>query len=89
MEFEFDPKKSASNLHKHGMDFVEAQALWADPDVVEIPARTLDERRLLLIGRIGDTCWSAVITPRANHARIISVRRSRDEEVEIYESARL
>jgi hypothetical protein len=89
MEFEFDPGKSDANKQKHGIDFVEAQALWEDPDVVEIPARTEDEPRSLVIGRIGDTRWSAVVTLRDGRTRIISVRRSRDEEVEIYESTGL
>jgi hypothetical protein len=56
---------------------------------VEIPARTEDEPRSLVIGRIGDTRWSAVVTLRDGRTRIISVRRSRDEEVEIYESTGL
>jgi uncharacterized DUF497 family protein len=87
MEFEFDSEKSASNRRKHGIDVVEAQALWADPDVVEIPARTQGELRALVIGKIGDKLWSAVITGREERVRIISVRRSRDEEVAIYEDA--
>jgi hypothetical protein len=89
MEFEFDPKKSLSNRKKHGIDFDEAQALWSDPDAVEIPARTTDEPRFLVIGKIGGRHWSAVTTTRSDRTRIISVRRSRDEEVAIYESARL
>jgi len=52
LDFEFDPEKSASNKEKHGIDFVEAQALWNDPDLVEIPARVVDEPRFLVIGRI-------------------------------------
>jgi uncharacterized DUF497 family protein len=86
MEFEFDPKKSAANSRKHGIDFLEAQALWADPDRVEIPARTSDEPRSLVVGKIQEKYWSAVITPREDRIRIISVRRARAEEVEIYES---
>jgi len=89
MEFEFDPSKSASSKRKHGIDFVEAQALWEDPDYVLIPGRTTDEPRLLVIGRIDDRCWSAVITVRQGRIRIISVRRARDEEIEIHESTRL
>ena len=89
MEFEFDPDKSVSNRRKHGIDFLEAEALWSDPDAVEIPARTVDEPRVLVIGRIGGKHWSAVATPRGERTRIISVRRSRAEEIEIYESARL
>ena len=86
MEFEFDPRKSAANKRKHGIDFVEAQALWDDPDLIEIPARTEDEPRFLVIGVIADKHWSGVVTYRDDHIRIISVRRSRKEEVEIYES---
>jgi len=86
MEFEFDPAKSRSNREKHGIDFVEAQLLWLDAMLLEIPARTTDEPRFLIIGRIGTAHWSAVVTYRQDRIRIISVRRSRKEEVEIYES---
>ena len=84
MDFEFDPAKSAANLEKHGVDFVDAQALWSDPDRLEIPARSLDEPRIQVIGRIGDVVWSAFITRRGDRIRIISVRRARDEEKAAY-----
>jgi uncharacterized protein len=86
MEFEFDVKKSRANKKKHGIDFVEAQTLWEDPNLIEIPAKTSDEPRFFVIGRISDKYWSGVITYRGEKIRIISVRRSRTEEVEIYES---
>ncbi len=86
MEFEFDPDKSTVNQAKHGIDFAEAQVLWQDPMYVEIPARTTDEPRWLVIGQINGKHWSAVVTYRQQRIRIISVRRSRDEEVAIYES---
>jgi len=87
MKFEFDMNKSESNKGKHGIDFVEAQALWNDPDLLEIPAKILeDEKRYLLIGKIGQKHWSAVITYRNDIVRIISVRRSRGKEVDYYES---
>jgi uncharacterized DUF497 family protein len=85
-EFEFDERKSQANFEKHGIDFIEAQALWSDPYFIEIPAKTSDEARFLVIGRIRGKHWSAVITPRNGCIRIISVRRSRKEEVAIYES---
>lgn len=85
MAFEFDPRKSAANLAKHGIDFVEAQRLWEDPDLLEIPARTEDEPRWLIIGRIDAKLWSAVVTSRGDAIRVISVRRSRDDEVALYE----
>ena len=86
MEFEFDPAKSNCNKRKHGIDFYEAQALWNDEDFIEIPLKAIDEPRFLVIGRISEKHWSAIITYRSEKVRIISVRRSRKEEVEIYES---
>ena len=87
MEFEFDPKKSESNKQKHGIDFYEAQELWDDPDFIEIPVMTSDEPRFLVIGKISGKHWSGVITYRTEKVRIISVRRSRKEEVNVYESS--
>ena len=84
--FEFDAQKSESNRTKHGIDFVEAQGLWNDPMLLEIPARTDDEPRYLLIGLIDGKHWSAVITYRGESIRLISVRRARTEEVVLYES---
>lgn len=86
MSFEYDPKKSAANHEKHGIDFDLAQDLWRDPDLIEIPAKTVDEQRYLVIGVIAGKHWSAVITYRAEAIRIISVRRSRQEEIDLYES---
>ncbi len=86
MQFEFDEQKSQINKKKHGIDFIEAQALWNDPDRIEIPVQTIDEARFLLIGKISDHYWSTIITYREEKIRIISVRRSRKEEIEIYES---
>jgi uncharacterized DUF497 family protein len=85
MKFEFDQEKSDANKRKHGLDFVEAQVLWEDPDRLQVPARTQGEPRLMLIGRIGDRHWSAIFTIRDDRTRIISVRRSRTKEVEQYE----
>jgi uncharacterized protein len=82
---EFNPTKSDRNKQKRGIDFLEAQALWNDPDLLEIPARTTDESRSLVIERIFEKHWSGIITYRGDRVRIISVRRSRPEEVEIYE----
>jgi uncharacterized DUF497 family protein len=83
--FEFDTRKSAANEVKHGINFVAVQALWVDQRHVEVPARTEDEPRFLVIGRIGETHWSVVITYRGDRVRIISARRAREEEVRLYE----
>ena len=85
MEFEFDEDKSRANKARHGIDFVEAQALWSDDRLVEIQARTNDEPRFLIVGRIAAGFWSAVITYRSSRIRLISVRHSRPEEVALYE----
>ena len=86
IEFEYDQQKSASNLRKHGIDFDTARGLWLDPDLLEVPARTDDEPRFLVVGLLGGKHWSAIITYRGSRIRIISVRRSRTEEVKLYES---
>lgn len=85
-EFQYDPKKSRSNLKKHGIDFEQAQVLWEDPNLVKITARSDDEPRSLIIARLNKQFWSAIVTDRGKEVRIISVRRSRVTEVEIYES---
>lgn len=86
IEFEFDPEKSLANLAKHGIDFDTAQGLWDDPDLLQVQARSDDEPRYLVIGKLDDKHWSAVITYRELRVRIISVRRSRQAEVALYES---
>lgn len=85
-EFEFDEAKSQANQDKHGIDFVAAQGLWKDPYLLEIRAKSEDEQRFLLIGKIGGKHWSAVVTYRDARIRLISVRRSRKKEVELYEN---
>ena len=86
MPFEFDERKSQANKAKHGIDFVEAQALWLDEALVEVPARSETEPRSLVVAVIDGRHWSAFITYRGANIRLISVRRSRPEEVTIYES---
>ncbi|MCX6153593.1 MAG: BrnT family toxin [Candidatus Kapabacteria bacterium] len=84
--FEFDDNKSRANAEKHGINFIEAQKMWEDPYLLEIAARTEDEPRNLIIGKIGKVYWSAIVTYRNSNIRIISVRHSRKEEINIYES---
>jgi uncharacterized DUF497 family protein len=89
MLFEFDPEKSTANKAKHGIDFVEAQALWNDPDRLEVAARSDVEPRSIVIGRIHETTWAACVTYRHEKAiRIISVRRARARERQEYERGR-
>jgi len=86
MTSEYDPDKSAANREKHGIDFDEAQALWDDPYLIEVPAIVMDELRFLAVGVIGARHWAAVYTYRSDRVRIISVRRARKQEIDHYES---
>lgn len=86
MKFEYDINKSNSNLEKHKIDFESAKELWHDEYLLEIPAKTEDEERFIIIGKINDKCWTGVITYRNDTIRIISVRRARKKEEELYES---
>ena len=86
MKFEFDPKKSTSNKSKHGLDFIDGQELWEDPERLEVPAITDGEQRHMLIGKISGKYWSAVFTIRDEKTRIISIRRSRTKEINAYEN---
>jgi uncharacterized DUF497 family protein len=83
VEFEFDPQKSDSNKAKHGIDFLEAQALWKSKHVV-LGAKDVYEKRYLVIGTIADNYWSAIITYRGATIRIISVRKSIAAEIDTY-----
>ena len=85
MDFDFDPNKSTANKAKHGIDFIEAQVLWDDPNLIEVPARVTDEPRSLVVGKIEEKHWSGIITFRDDRIRIISVCRSRPEEIDLYE----
>ena len=87
MPFEYDPTKSATNKAKHGIDFDEAQALWKDARMLEAPAKTDDEPRFLVIGKVGKNHWAAVCAHREGNVRIISVRRARKQEIDHYESS--
>ncbi len=89
MDFEYDYNKSQSNKEKHGINFIDAQSLWDDDYRVEIPIKYVDEPRYLLIARLESKYWSAIFTYRYQKIRIISVRRSRKNEKDIYNSARI
>ncbi|MEQ8906649.1 BrnT family toxin [Ekhidna sp.] len=86
MVFEFDAEKSALNKEKHGIDFEEAQELWMDEKAIRFPSDRSDEERFLVIGKIKNKYWTAVMTWREGIIRIISVRKSRRKEILVYES---
>jgi uncharacterized DUF497 family protein len=86
MQFEFDISKSESNRLKHGIDFQAAQLIWLDQYLIEIPAKSFDEKRRLAIGKIDSKIWAAIFTYRGDSIRIISVRRARKKEIYLYEN---
>jgi uncharacterized protein len=83
--FEFDEAKSASNKDKHGIDFVEAQKLWDDDNMVVFSARTsMNEVRWAAIALMNEKNWTAFYTWREDTIRLFSVRRSRKNEEDFY-----
>lgn len=86
MRFEWDPIKSATNNTKHGIDFETAKNLWRDDNRVEIHVSYPDEERFIIVGKLNNKYWTAVYTMRDARIRIISVRRSREKEVQLYDN---
>ena len=84
MEFEYDPEKSQTNKQKHGIDFEEAQKLWLDRNAIELPARSVGEKRWFRIGKISRVLWTAVFTKRGEKVRLISVRKPHANERKNY-----
>jgi hypothetical protein len=85
MLFEWDPPKSIANKEKHGIDFETAKRLWADENRVEIHAPHPVEDRWILLGKKDDKLWTVIYTLRGTASRIISVRRSREKEEDLYD----
>ena len=85
IKFEWDPVKSQSDQRKHGIDFETAKTLWLDETRVEIYAPHPVEDRMVLIAKHLDKIWTAIYTLRRDVIRIISVRRARQKEVDLYE----
>jgi hypothetical protein len=84
VKFEWDSAKSGSNQAKHGISFGQAVSLW-DGVVVSFKSHQPGELRQLVIGRINGKTWTAIITERGDTIRIISVRRARETEEQLYE----
>lgn len=84
-EFEWDPRKSATNARKHGISFDRAKAMWDDPYMVDVFLQSDPEPRWAVIAQTATGHYTAIITYRGERVvRIISVRRSSKKEVDIY-----
>lgn len=86
MKFEWDSGKSSSNKSKHGIDFETAKELWLDENRIEVHVPYPIEGRWVIIGKLQKKMWTAIYTIRSEAIRIISVRRARRKEVELYEN---
>ena len=84
MKFDWDPVKNLGNEAKHGLSLSSATAIWSGPIVI-IPSRNPTEPRQLAIGIIEGRHWTVVFTLRGDVRRLISARRSREDEKTIYE----
>jgi uncharacterized protein len=90
MKFEWDTRKEIANRRKHGIDFETAKLLWLDENRIEIDASHPVEERKILIAQLHGKLWTAVYTMRGQTTiRLISVRRSREKEVMLYERERI
>jgi hypothetical protein len=85
MKFEWDSEKSRTNQDKHAIDFEAAKNLWLDEDRIEIYAPHPIEDRRIIIAKYRNKIWAAIYTIRDDTIRIISVRRARKREVNLYE----
>lgn len=90
MEFEWDPKKAATNLKKHGVSFVEAAQAFSDPNAVEFIDDSMfhDEIRYRLIGFSQTRLLFVAYTYREdNLIRMISARKATPVEKRYYRDA--
>ncbi len=87
MNFEYDKRKSDSNLLKHGIDFDDIQELWEGWHASAGTKFIAGEKREIVVGKIDGAYWSVVITCRGEVIRIISARRSTTKERSYYDQA--
>ena len=88
MEFEWDLRKAAANLAKHGVSFGEAATVFGDPlgRIVADPRHSSDEERFVMLGLSQDRRLLAVMyVDRGEVIRIISARLATGYERRNYE----
>ncbi len=83
MEFEWDQNKRALNLEKHGIDFMDAARIFSGPRFVRRCAHP-DEKRWICVGALKNQMIAVVYTLRGGKIRIISARKARQNERELY-----
>jgi hypothetical protein len=88
MRFQFDPRKAASNLKKHGVSFADTEGVFFDPLAIhQADSNTEGEERFVAIelGSAGQILI-VVYTLRGDNIRLISARRATRREVKTYET---
>ena len=88
LEFEWDPKKAASNLRKHGISFEEAASVFNDvlATIYEDPDHSVTEKCFLTIGTSEEgRLLHIAFADRGERIRIINARRLTRRERELYE----
>ena len=89
MLIEFDPEKSAKNVRERGVGFERfADMEFATAISVDDTRKDYGERRIRVLGEIGGELHSAVITPRGEKIRVISLRRANKREERAYAKER-
>ncbi len=89
MEFEWDPRKAAANLRKHGVDFADAATVLYDELAVTVPDDDPDEGRFVTMGMDAlGRLLVVVYTWRGKQARLISARPATGPERRRYEEGR-
>ena len=86
MQFEWDEKKAASNLHKHRIRFEQATKAFSDPYRIEIEDDAFAESRYQLIGVGFGNLLVVIYTWRDDRVRIISARKANNHERRAYYS---
>ena len=92
MEFEWDPKKAADNLAKHGVPFQEATTVFDDLLSVTVPDpdHSSEERRFVIVGQSHRRRLLIVShVERGDRIRLVSARELTRTERSIYEERNL
>ena len=88
MKFQWDPKKAARNMARHGVSFKEASTVFGDPlaSTIQEPDHSVEEPRHLTLGRSIEGRLIVVShTDRGEDIRIISARPGTRGEKRRYE----
>ncbi|HMO80816.1 MAG TPA: BrnT family toxin [Pyrinomonadaceae bacterium] len=86
MEFEWDPRKAAANLRKHGVSFDEAAEAFFDENAFELydDSHSEKELRFQIIGLSRSQLLFVGYTVRGETIRIITARKANARQARYY-----